>query len=297
MRFRPVDEVIAELRELGPRILFADDNVMIHRRHSVELFSRMAELKKTWIGQCSLAAVHRLDNVRLMAESGCKALFIGFESTDENTLRLMGKRQNHASKYREIVQMLQENGIATWGSFVFGFDTDTPEVFERTAQFAIDAKLTMASFAILTPYPGTKLYRRLATEGRLTDARWWLRKHHDAESPYFLPKLMTREQLHEGWQRAWQMLYSPSAIWKRWTVGGGTSALQSIGYLPLNLMQNRLVKHKILGGDQRFRSGPIREVERSFDSWLTAQSTNLGVPGGEHMGNPPGVACATGDHP
>jgi radical SAM superfamily enzyme YgiQ (UPF0313 family) len=268
MRFRPVDEVIQELTQLGPRILFADDNVMIHRKRSAELFSRMQRLNKTWVGQCSLAAVRHLENVELMAKSGCRGLFVGFESVDDATLKQMGKRQNHASEYQEVVHMLHEHGISTWGSFVFGFDTDDVEVFERTAQFAIDARLTLASFAILTPYPGTRLYRRLLAEGRLTDPRWWLRRNHDAESPYYVPAKMSREQLHEGWKRAWKMLYSPSSIWKRWPVRGAANWAQALGYVPLNVMQNRLVKYKILGGRQRFRSENVASADSGFDSVL-----------------------------
>jgi radical SAM superfamily enzyme YgiQ (UPF0313 family) len=152
------------------------------------------------------------------------------------------------------MDMLHEHGISTWGSFVFGFDTDDPEVFERTAEFGIEMKLTMALYAMLTPYPATQLYRRLKAEGRLTDERWWLGGNHDVGSPYFVPKRMTREALREGWQRAWQRFYSPSAIWSRWTLRSRSSWIQTLGYLPLNVMQNRLVKHKILGKNPRFRS-------------------------------------------
>ncbi|MGC4086797.1 MAG: radical SAM protein [Polyangiaceae bacterium] len=267
MRFRPVDEVLAELRTLGKLIMFADDNVMIHRKYSGELFRRMAELDKHWIGQCSLAAVKRIENVKLMAESGCKALFIGFESIDDATLKHTGKRQNRPSEYREVLDMLHEHGISTWGSFVFGFDTDDPEVFERTAEFGIEMQLTMALYAILTPYPGTQLYRRLVAEKRLTDEHWWLGGDHDAGSPYFLPARMTREQLREGWQRAWQRFYAPSSIWKRWTVRTQSSWIQTLGYLPINVMQNRLVKHKILGGSQRFRSASdFSPMNTAFDA-------------------------------
>ena len=97
-RFRPADEVLAELKTLGKLIMFADDNVMVHRQYSKELFTKMAELDKHWIGQCSLAAVKRLENVKLMAESGCKALFIGFESIDDETVKFTGKRQNKGSQ-------------------------------------------------------------------------------------------------------------------------------------------------------------------------------------------------------
>src|SRR5262245_17147695 len=93
-RFRNADEVLDELDTLGRFILFADDNVMIHRGYAQELFTRMAPLRKHWIGQCSLAAVKRLENTQLMAWSGCKALFNGFESVDEDTVNHTGKRQN-----------------------------------------------------------------------------------------------------------------------------------------------------------------------------------------------------------
>lgn len=292
MRFRPASDVLAELRSLGKLVMFADDNVMIHRKYSEELFQKMVPLRKHWIGQCSLAAVKRIENVRLMAESGCKALFIGFESIDEDTVRFTGKRQNRPSQYREVIEMLHEHGISTWGSFVFGFDTDDPEVFDRTVELGIDMRLTMALFAILTPYPGTRLHRRLSSEGRLTDERWWLRHDHDAGSPYFLPKRMTREQLREGWVRAWTRFYSPSAIWQRWTLRRRSSWIQSLGYLPLNVMQNRLAHLKIAGGLQRFRAGiepavppaahdplpPDRERGRRPLPMVEGRSTALGLP-------------------
>jgi radical SAM superfamily enzyme YgiQ (UPF0313 family) len=289
MRFRPVDEVLSELRSLGKLILFADDNVMIHRKYSGELFTRLAELDKHWIGQCSLAAVRKLENVKLMADSGCKALFIGFESIDDETLAHTGKRQNRPAQYREVLDMLHDHGISTWGSFVFGFDTDDPEVFDRTVEFGIEMQLTMALYAILTPYPGTRLYRRLQAEGRLTDERWWLGGDHDAGSPYYLPTQMSREKLREGWQRAWQRFYAPRSIWKRWTVRPRSSWIQTLGYLPINILQNRLVRHKIVGGTQRFRSA------RDFDPMSHAlaalsrdveSSENGGLDRGQVPGEP-----------
>jgi radical SAM superfamily enzyme YgiQ (UPF0313 family) len=255
LRLRPADEVVAELRTLGKYVMFGDDNVMIHHRYSRELLDKMVPLGKHWIGQCSLAAVRSPENVKRMAESGCRGLFIGFESIDEETVRFTRKPQNQPARYREIVALLHEHGISTWGSFVFGFDTDDPEVFDRTVEFGIEARLTMALFAILTPYPGTRLYRRLQAEGRLTDERWWMRAHHDADSPYFRPARMSREQLREGWVRAWKRFYSPRAILKRWTVTSRSSWIQTLGYLPLNVFQNRLTHRKIAGGMRRFRSG------------------------------------------
>jgi radical SAM superfamily enzyme YgiQ (UPF0313 family) len=268
MRFRPVDDVLAELRTLGKFILFADDNVMVQRKYSAELFSRMVELKKHWIGQCSLSAIRSPENVELLAKSGCRALFIGFESVDDATLDHMKKHQNRTADYRDVIACLHEHGIATWGAFVFGFDTDNLEVFDRTAEFAIEAQLTIASFAILTPYPATRLYRRLAEERRLTDPRWWLRTNHDAGSPYFVPRLMTREQLHAGWQRAWQKFYAPKSIWQRYHPRANAGWIHTLGHLPMNFMQNRLVQRKIVGGSQRFRVGDAQLPSPTFEQCL-----------------------------
>jgi radical SAM superfamily enzyme YgiQ (UPF0313 family) len=261
MRFRPVREVLAELASLGRLVMFADDNVMIHRRYARELFTQMIPLGKHWVGQCSLGAIRQVANVELMAKSGCRALFVGFESVDGPTLRAVGKPQNNPAQYREVVEHLHEHGISVWGSFVFGFDTDDREVFDRTVEFGIEARLTLASFAMLTPYPGTRLYQRLKQEGRLCDERWWLGDHHDAGSPYFVPARMTREELREGWKRAWRRFYAPGSLWHRWTIRRRSSWIQSAGYLPLNLMQQRLVKAKILGGARRFLTD-ARAVQR-----------------------------------
>ncbi len=251
-RFRPTGHVVSELEQLGRLILFADDNVMIHQQRSRELFEAMIGLNKQWIGQCSLAAVDKLSNIELMAKSGCRALFIGFESVDSETVRHTGKPQNRPADYQRTMEMLHDHGISVWGSFVFGFDTDTPSVFERTVERAIEMKLTMASFAMLTPYPATPLYERLLREKRLTNPHWWLERDHDAGSPYFVPATMSREQLKQGWIKAWQDFYTYSSMWRRFTLRPASSWIQALGYWPLNLMQNRLARHKIAGGQRRF---------------------------------------------
>jgi radical SAM superfamily enzyme YgiQ (UPF0313 family) len=251
MRFRPADDVLRELDTLGKLVMFADDNVMIHRAYSRDLFTRMAPLGKQWIGQCSLAAIRRIENVQLMAESGCKALFVGFESIDEETTRFTGKKQNRPGEYKETIAMLHAHGISVWGSFVFGFDTDDLEVFDRTAEFAIEMKLTAASFAMLCPYPGTALYKRLAAEGRLPDPHWWLREYHDEDGPHFVPKQLTAEQLRAGWMRATERFYSWQSMWRRYTTGPQFGWIQRWAYWPLNVMQRRMTQRRA-GALQRY---------------------------------------------
>jgi radical SAM superfamily enzyme YgiQ (UPF0313 family) len=252
-RFRPVAEVISELGTCGSRILFGDDNVMIHTKYSHELFEAMVPLRKHWVGQASLAALHRVENVAVMARSGCRALLIGFESVADDAVRHAGKKQNKPHKYGEVVRCLSDHGIGVWGSFIFGLDDDSPDAFERTVEFCIESKVTMAVFALLTPYPGTALYKRLKAEGRITKDAWWLSSDHDTDSPFYKPATMSREVLRAGWVRAWQSMYSMSSIRSRYDFGMNHSWIQNVAYWPLNLLMHELAEKKIAGGDRAWR--------------------------------------------
>jgi radical SAM superfamily enzyme YgiQ (UPF0313 family) len=252
-RFRPVPEVIAELERCGQRILFGDDNVMIHTKYSHELFEAMVPLRKHWVAQASLAALHRVENIDVMARAGCRALFIGFESVDDGAVRHAGKRQNKPAKYAEIVRCLADHGIAVWGSFIFGLDDDGADAFDRTVEFCLEAKVTMAVFALLTPYPGTALYKRLKAEGRLTKDAWWLSSDHDTDAPFYKPATMSREVLREGWVRAWQSMYSMTSIRRRYDFGLRHSWIQNVAYWPLNMLMHELAEKKIARGDRAWR--------------------------------------------
>jgi radical SAM superfamily enzyme YgiQ (UPF0313 family) len=252
-RFRPVPEVIDELATCGERILFGDDNVMIHTKYSHELFEAMVPLRKHWVAQASLAALHRVENVAVMAKAGCRALFIGFESVEDEAVRHAGKRQNKPGKYNDVIRCLSDHGIAVWGSFIFGLDDDSPDAFQRTVDFCIESKITMALFALLTPYPGTALYKRLQAEQRLTKDRWWLTSDHDTDAPFYEPRHMSREVLREGWVGAWRSMYSMASIRKRYDFGMRHSWIQNVAYWPLNLLMHELAERKIAQGDRSWR--------------------------------------------
>jgi len=251
LRLREVDDLVREIEPLDRRwIMFADDNIVASRSHARQLFTALRPLKLTWLGQASLQGLHHRETLRLMADSGCMALFVGFESINPASLAGCGKRQNHPERYLEIVRMLHDHGIAIWAAFVFGLDEDHPDVFQRTLEFAQKAGFFMASFAIQTPYPGTRLHQRLEAEGRLLVPRWWLRADRDYDFPLYRPRHMTPEQLYEGWQWTWDQFYRPRSILSRFRP---LSLHATVGYLPLNLMQRRLVQGKILGRNRFFR--------------------------------------------
>jgi radical SAM superfamily enzyme YgiQ (UPF0313 family) len=251
-RLRDPKHVAAEIRAIDRRfIMFSDDNIVGFGEHSRELFRELKPLNIKWLGQASLQGMQDPATLKLMAESGCRGLFVGFESVNRRALVACGKKQNLPDDYIETVQRLRDAGIGVWGAFVFGFDEDTEETFADTAEFGIKASLVMTSYSVLTPYPGTPHDRRLKQEGRLLDERWWLKDQRDG-FPVFRPKNMTPEQLFEGWQSAWKMFYSGSSIWRRAPHALFTSRVTLFGYFPVNWYQRRLTRLKILGGNKFF---------------------------------------------
>jgi radical SAM superfamily enzyme YgiQ (UPF0313 family) len=147
-----------------------------------------------------------------MARAGCHTLFVGFESIVAENLRKVGKQCNRVEDYLRNVRRLHERGIMVNGSFVFGFDHDDTNIFEQTVDFGIKARLDTATFAILTPYPGTALHRRLEAEGRIFDRDW---SRYDTSHAVFRPARMSPAELEAGYFRAYERFYTWPAILHR----------------------------------------------------------------------------------
>jgi len=254
-RFRPIPDVVEEVRRLRHRwMMFNDDNIIGNHSYSKELLNALIPLKKKWFGQASLSGLKAIENVELLAKSGCNSLFIGFESLSKKNLVTSKKFQNDPSEYREIIDTLHRHGIAICGSFVFGFDEDDPSVFEETVSFSIQTKLFSAIFMILTPYPETAFYHRVKNEGRLVQDQWWLLERQEESAPFFIPKKMSSEVLREGWKRAWKEFYSFPSIWKRFHWDYSPTLINRFVYFPFQWMQHRFTKKKILEGRRRYRT-------------------------------------------
>ncbi len=137
-RNRPLEEVEAELRALRSFeglltlkrcVFFVDDNIVSNRAYAREFFSRIADLNLNWFGQASVNIVRDPEMLQLAKRSGCRALFIGFETISDECLAGVGKKFNHPKDYLEVVKKIHDHGIGIDGSFVFGFDEDTRGCF------------------------------------------------------------------------------------------------------------------------------------------------------------------------
>ena len=244
-RNRPHDEVLAELRALRPFegifrlkncVFFVDDNIISNRPYAREFLNRIASLGLHWFGQASMNIANDPEILELCQKSGCVGLFLGFETLSAETLEAVGKRVNRPHQYLDVVRKIHDHGIGIDGSFVFGFDTDDPDVFDRTLEFVLKARLEVAYFSILTPYPGTRLHRRLAQEGRLSSQDWSL---YDGQHVVYRPQTLTPDELMEGYSRVIKEIYSIPSIFRRlW----GTTAWKSFFY-PMNVGFRQSVKN------------------------------------------------------
>lgn len=210
---KPPEEVVADIRGWGARkLLFIDLNLVSDPRYAARLFEALVPLRIRWYGLATTLIALDRPLLDLAARSGCRGLLMGLESLCEASLGQTHKGFNDPDAYLEMIEALHRRHIALMGCFAFGLDGDTPDVFDRTVRFAIRAGIDLPRFAVVTPFPGTPLHRRLEAEGRILTRDWSL---YDAQHVVFRPKLMTPEQLQAGHERAWRQAYTLPAIARR----------------------------------------------------------------------------------
>jgi len=174
-RVRDPEQVVAEFLADGqPYAVFVDNNLGSRPDYLRALCRALAPLERIWSAAVTLDVTDDPSLVREMALAGCTGVFIGFESLSDENLAASRKRTPRAADYARRVRLLHDHGIQVNGSFVLGFDADAPEVFARTADWIEAVRLECATFHILTPYPGTPLFRRLEAEDRLLHREWEL---------------------------------------------------------------------------------------------------------------------------
>ena len=173
---RPAPEVAEEMAATGSRRFFiVDDNIVSQPSQARELCRALAPLGINWVGQASIHVAGDDELLELMAGSGCRGVLIGMESLDPQNLRDMGKDWNLAGRsYAESLAQFRKHGLATYGTFVFGYDNDDERSIQRSVDFAREQKLFLAAFNHLIPFPGTPLYQRLEAERRRLKPKWWL---------------------------------------------------------------------------------------------------------------------------
>ncbi|HPJ38796.1 MAG TPA: radical SAM protein [Spirochaetota bacterium] len=196
IRHAPVENVVRYIEESGgSSFIFLDDNIIGDRRYARELFQALQPLKIRWVGQAPVSLADDPELMKLAVQSGCVSILFGLESVSPRTLKRFRKSYTDLGKISEAIKKIHGSGIHFHASMVFGFDEDDRAIFPETLEFLIRNRVACASFNILTPYPGTRLFKELKAQDRLLTYDW---KYYDTETVVFKPKLMTPGELHEG---------------------------------------------------------------------------------------------------
>jgi radical SAM superfamily enzyme YgiQ (UPF0313 family) len=207
-----VDRALAEIEQLrGRHLFFLDDNVFGSREFAGDLFREMKGMRRIWQGASTVASILDTELLEAAVESGLRSLFVGFESLNEQALVRHRKSHNRCGDYERAVRALHDRGVMINASFVFGLDGDDPSVFDATVDWAIAMGLETATFHILTPYPGTPLFERLAGEGRILHQDWDL---YDTRHLVFQHPTMSRQTIESGYWRAYERFYRLGSIFR-----------------------------------------------------------------------------------
>lgn len=236
IRHTPIENIVRYIIESGAKnFFFLDDNIIGDTDYAKELFRAIKPLKIKWGGQASVKSAIDIKLMKLASESGCCALFFGVESISETQLKRMKKTIGDISKIKEVITKMRELGILFHASLVFGFDDETDEVFPDTLAFLLRNKIASASFNILTPYPGTKIYNMFKEEGRLLSNKW---KYYGHSTCVFRPKNMTPYELQRGKIWVKKEFSKMSNILRRFP----TNLSHPLLYLSLNITINKKIK-------------------------------------------------------
>ena len=206
---RPIEQVIDEIRSLhSKQVIFYDPNFFGKRDYALRLMKAMEPLKILWVSNATADLGYDHELMDAAYRSGCRGVLLGLESMSSASLRGVAKRFREPDKYKTIIENLHSHGIAVNGCFVLGFDSDTEEDLLALPERIEALGLDLCRFAVLTPYPGTKLFEELDSAGRITTRDWSRYNQHQA---VFTPKNMSAERLNAIYRQVWKEAFT----WKR----------------------------------------------------------------------------------
>lgn len=215
-RFKSVEPLLKELKHIHSfskgNKFFVDDNFTANKERTKELLrAKIAEhITFKWSAQVRADVAKDEELLRLMADSGCDTVHIGFESVNPKTLEAYNKKQN-IDEIIHCIRRVKDHGIEIHGMFVFGADTDTVDTVKKTADFAIKLRIDTIQFLMLTPLPGTPFFYEMKESDRILHTDW---SKYDGHHIVFKPHLMSPQTLHIESLKAMGRFYSWKYIFK-----------------------------------------------------------------------------------
>jgi radical SAM superfamily enzyme YgiQ (UPF0313 family) len=207
-----VDDALAEIDRLpGSHLYFLDDHLLGNAKFAEGLFEGMVGMNRVFQGAATIDSILRGDLIEKAAKAGLRSLFVGFETFSPANLKQSNKKQNLEKDYIKAVNRLHSLGIMINGSFVFGLDEDDKDVFKRTVDWGVKNAITTSTYHILTPYPGTNLFKSMEAQGRIVTRNWDL---YDTRNVVYKTTRLSADELKAGYDWAYRNFYSWTNIVK-----------------------------------------------------------------------------------
>lgn len=214
---RRIEDILAEIRQSPNQIFFfVDDSIFSDPAFARELFRQITPLRIIWVTQVTLDIARDVELLKLMKQSGCAMILIGFESIEADNLVQMNKAWTARLGDRDqLIENIHAAGISIYASFVFGFDSDDEASFQKNLAFCRRHQFFVAAFNHLLAFPGTETFDRYRREGRLFDDHWWLRDDYTFGTISFSPKRITDNELRQLCRLYKKKYYTLPSIVKR----------------------------------------------------------------------------------
>lgn len=264
-----VVEQVRILRRLRPRlpggtpVYILDDDIMSDRDYGAEMFEALvrAGVRAPLVIQASTGFGRDEEVMSLAARAGCVSVFMGFESLERDNL-VQANKKNRPREYAELVRRVHAHGIGVSAGIIFGFDHDTPTVFDSTVDALEEIGVDSARFGALTPLPGTQVFADMYREGRIVDFDWG---RYDAMHTVIRPSLMSPEQLQSGLARAYRRWYAPSRRAARFVRQARGVSLRVAGAFALSGRRYANDLDEVMNR----RPAPFRPVESDLEALVT----------------------------
>lgn len=215
-RFTSVERAVTDLEaaaKIAKHIFIADDNFTADTQRAKTILREVLRrgLKLEWSAQVRAGTAKDKELLKLIKQTGCFMVFIGFESINPKTLVAYEKKQTLA-EIEEAIPQFHKFGIKIHGMFVLGADEDEVATIKETTRFAKRLDIDTVQFMILTPLPGTRVWQEFVDQARIIDINY---SHYDAHHTVYKPKRMTSYELQIETFRAMKKFYSWRSIFKR----------------------------------------------------------------------------------
>ncbi len=223
IRRRSIDSFIEEWNSINKSFVFiVDDNFYglsdKQAQWSKELLRELIKRGKKhyWFSQCTINMGDDKEALDLAYKAGCRAMLVGIESFDDQSLQDFQKRLNrqNLSRYQELIDGFHRSGIAVFGAFIIGCEGDTPDSVVKTASMAVRLGVDIIQITNLTPLPGTDLYEEFKRDGRIIANNYpddW--EKYTFIHTVFKPKNMTAQELDES-----MFQFRRGALARRWVL-------------------------------------------------------------------------------